>query len=172
MSTPEGKAHPQYDFAECFETLKRAEQAHKKSISIAQGAKKVAREAQVVATKAYSAIQAVESTALGAQEASSRAENLAKRNQKNVLKLARHNLIFDSRLKHVERKEVLGYIKLLICIIFTYECNSSQIKIEGRNVPKKEPNEYVYPKVRDLAWKVFKIKINPHDVGDLRRLGN
>ena len=45
----------------------------------------------------------------------------------------------------------------------------SQIKIKGRHVSKKEPKEYLYPKVRDLAWKVFKIKINPNDVVDWRK---
>ena len=104
-----GQPNPaEFNFSDCFESLKRAEAAHKESLVVAHEAKKGAKDAHAIASKAYTACQKLESNSLEALQTITKAVMLSTKNQKNISRLAKANLQLDSRIKKVERNQVLG----------------------------------------------------------------
>ena len=108
MSDQQGPVLENFDFAACFESLQRAENAHKQSLVVAAQAKAEAKDATAIASKAYDSCTNLDVAVHEATEVATKAENVAIKNRRNISRLAKSHLVFYLRLKNVERKQVLG----------------------------------------------------------------
>ena len=105
---PQGPVLQHFNFTACFESLQRAENAHKQSLVVATTAKVEAKDATAIAAKAYDSCKKQAAAIFDATEIATKTEKVAFKNRKNISRLAKSNLSFDLRLKSVERKQVLG----------------------------------------------------------------
>jgi len=74
--------------------------------------------------------------------------------KRQVSRLARRALQFDSRLSRVERETVRG-----------------NLKIEGKNVPPAVRGENLFSIIQDLVLSMFGTRLYMSDIGHIRRLG-
>ena len=74
--------------------------------------------------------------------------------KRQVSRLARRALQFDSRLSRVERETVRG-----------------NLKIEGKNVPPAVRGENLFSIIQDLVLSMFGTRLYKSDIAHIRRLG-
>ena len=108
MSDHQGPVLEKFDFAACFESLQRAENAHKQSLIVAAQAKASAKDATAIASKAYDSCNKLDVAVHEATEVATKAETVAIKNRMNISRLAKSHLVLNVRLKNLERKQVLG----------------------------------------------------------------
>ena len=73
----QGPVLAQFDFAACFESLQRAENAHKQSLVVANAAKAESKDATAIASKAYDSCKNLEASIHDATEVATNAEKVA-----------------------------------------------------------------------------------------------